>query len=97
MTNIDQILLAVESATGVPPHVILSDNRVVRNSNARFLAMALFKDLNPWATNHDVALAVGKKDPSTGRHGLMRAAHLLETDPEFRAAMDRAKNNCEFS
>lgn len=86
-----EILIAVEGATGVPPHVILSDNRVLRNSYARFMAMQLYRETHPWASNHDVAQAVGKKDPSTGRHGLMRAEFLLDTDETFRAAMQKAR------
>lgn len=99
----DEILLAVESATGVPPSVILADNRVLRTSYARFLAMLLYKETHAWVSNHDVAQIVGKKDPSTGRHGLMRAEYLLANDEEFRKAhavarqklgLEHAGKNC---
>lgn len=88
-----EILIAVESATGVPPHAILADNRLARTSYARFLAMLLFAEINPHASNHDAARFVGKIDPSTGRHGLMRARHLLEHDLDFRVAYDRARKS----
>ena len=84
------ILHAVESATGVPVSAILADNRLQATSYARFLAMLLVKELHPWATNLDAAKAVGKIDAGTGRHGLMRAAHLMEHDEAFRLAHARA-------
>ena len=86
-----EILMAVEAATGVPPSVILTDNRVARTSYARFLAMLLFAEINPHASNHDAAKFVGKLDPSTGRHGLMRARFLLENDEAFREAHAAAR------
>ena len=85
-----QILHAVEQATGVPTTAILADNRLQATSYARFLAMLLVKELHPWSSQQDAAKAVGKRDPSTGRHGLMRAAYLMENDEAFRAAHKRA-------
>lgn len=82
----NEILLAVESATGVPVDHMLADNRLAKTSIARYLAMRLYHDTHPWSSNQDAALAVGKKDPGTGRHGLMRAAYLLENDAEFQQA-----------
>ena len=85
-----QILHAVELATGVPITAILADNRLQATAYARFLAMLLVKELRPWSTNLDAALAVGKKDAGTGRHGLMRGRYLLENDPQFQLAHKRA-------
>ena len=86
MTTPEEILAAVHEATGVPASEILTDRRTAQVSTARFLAMRLYADSHPWAANHDAAKAVGKIDPGTGRHGLMRAAHLMEHDPAFREA-----------
>jgi chromosomal replication initiation ATPase DnaA len=84
------ILLAVESATGVPVSAMLADNRLHATSYARFLAMRIFAETHPWASHLDAAKAVGKKDPSTGRHGLMRSEYLMENDAAFRLAHKRA-------
>jgi hypothetical protein len=84
------ILLAVESATGVPVSAILADNRLHATNYARFLAMRLYADTHPWASNLDAAKAVDRKDPSTGKHGLMRSEYLMENDPAFRLAHKRA-------
>lgn len=86
----DQILKAVESATGVPVDAMLADNRLARTSIARYLAMRLYHETHPWSSNMDAALAVGKKDPGTGRHGLMRADYLLKHDEAFQLAHKRA-------
>jgi len=86
-----QILHAVEMATGVPTFAILADNRLQATSYARFLAMLMVKELRPWSTNLDAAVAVGKKDAGTGRHGLMRAAYLLANDEQFKAAYAKVK------
>ncbi len=85
-----EILCAVDCATGVPPYAILADNRLQRTQYARYLAMHLYRATHPFSTHMDAALAVGKRDPGTGRHGLMRAAYLLENDPDFRRAYEQA-------
>jgi len=90
MTTTDEILAAVHHATGAKPTEITSDVRTARVSIARFLAMHLYHATHPWSSNQDAALAVGKRDPGTGRHGLMRAAYLLDHDPDFRRAYDAA-------
>lgn len=103
MTTTDQILDAVHHATGARPDEILTDTRTARVALARFLAMRLYHETHPWSSNHDAALAVGKRDPGTGRHGLMRAEYLLEHDEEFRKAhavarqklgLEHAGKNC---
>ena len=88
-----EILLAVESATGIPTRAMLADNRLHATSHARFLAMLIYREAHPWSSNLDAALAVGKKDPGTGRHGLMRAAYLLQNDEQFKAAYARARQS----
>jgi chromosomal replication initiation ATPase DnaA len=90
MTTTDEILHAVHHATGATPAEINADNRTNRIALARFLAMHLYHATHPWSSNQDAALAVGKRDPGTGRHGLMRAAYLLENDADFRRAYDAA-------
>jgi chromosomal replication initiation ATPase DnaA len=95
MTTPAQILSAVYHATGARPEEITSDVRTARVSIARFLAMLLYQEGHPWSSNQDAALAVGKIDPGTGRHGLMRARHLLATDEQFQAAHAKAKELIE--
>jgi len=63
MNTAKQILEAVSAATGVKPDAITSDNRLHATNYARFLAMRLYADTHPWASNLDAAKAVGKKDP----------------------------------
>jgi len=91
MTTPTEILAAVHHATGVTASEILADQRTAQVSTARFLAMLLYAESRPFASNHDAAMAVGKKDPSTGRHGLMRARYLLANAADFRAAYDQAR------
>lgn len=86
MTTPAEILTAVHHATGASADEILTDCRTARVAIARFLAMRLYHDTHPWSSNQDAAIAVGKRDPGTGRHGLMRAAYLLENDAEFQQA-----------
>ena len=90
MARSDQIHAAVESATGVAPEVIKSDRRTAQISTARFLAMLLYAESRPFASNQDAAISVGKLDPGTGRHGLMRARHLLKNNAEFQSAHQKA-------
>lgn len=85
------ILDAVHKATGVPPQVVRGTCRTLEASYARFLAMKLYAETRPWSSNLDAALSVGKRDPGTGRHGLMRAEYLLANDAEFRQAHARAR------
>jgi chromosomal replication initiation ATPase DnaA len=91
MTTPAQIIEAVYQATGARPEEITSDVRTARVSIARFLAMLLYSEAHPWSSNHDAAQAVGKMDAGTGRHGLMRARHLMEHDAEFQIAHAKAK------
>jgi chromosomal replication initiation ATPase DnaA len=91
MTTPTQILAAVQHATGAKPEEILSDVRTARVAIARFLAMLLYAESHPWSSNQDAALAVGKKDAGTGRHGLMRGRHLLATDERFQTAYNATK------
>ena len=91
MTTPAEILAAVHEATGCEPGDIKSDVRNARVSIARFLAMRLYRDTHPWSSNQDTALSVGKRDPGTGRHGLMRAAYLLEHNAEFQQAHTKAR------
>ena len=91
MTTPAEILAAVHEATGASADEILTDRRTARVSIARFLAMRLYKDTHPWSSNQDAAMAVGKLDPGTGRHGLMRAAYLLEHNDEFKQAHAKAR------
>lgn len=91
MTTPEQILAAVHKATGAKPEEILTDTRTARVAIARFLAMRLYHETHPWSSNLDAALAVNKRDPGTGRHGLMRAEYLLANDPDFRQAHARAR------
>lgn len=97
MRNADQLRQAVATATGCTVEELLSPIRTQARANSRFVLAILAKQTNPWCSNGEIAKIMGKTDPGTGRHALIRAAHLMETDPEFRAAMERAKNNCEFS
>lgn len=90
MTTPAQILAAVEQATGASAEEIKADTRTARVAIARFLAMRLYHETHPWSSNLDAAMAVNKKDPGTGRHGLMRAAHLLQHDEAFQLAHKRA-------
>jgi len=90
MTTPAQILSAVYQATGARPEEITSDVRTARVSIARFLAMLLYQEGHPWSSNQDAALAVGKIDPGTGRHGLMRARYLMEHDADFQIAHGKA-------
>lgn len=85
------IIAAVAAATNTTEAELLTDCRTPRVSIARFLAMLIYSEEHPWSSNLDAARAVGKKDPSTGRHGLMRAAHLLHNDEQFKAAYANAK------
>lgn len=103
VTKSDAILDAVHAVTGVPPAVIRGTCRTLAASYARFLAMRLYHETHPWSSNLDAALAVGKRDPGTGRHGLMRAEYLLANDEEFRKAhaiarqklgLEHAGKNC---
>ncbi len=103
MTTTDQILDAVHHATGARPDEITADCRIARVAIARFLAMRLYSETHPWSSNLDAALAVKKRDPGTGRHGLMRAEYLLEHDEDFRKAhavareklgLEHAGKNC---
>jgi len=89
MTTPASILAAVHEATGVSPDSITSDKRTAQVATARFLAMRIYAETHPWSSNQDAAKSVGKLDPSTGRHGLMRAAYMLENDPAFRDAHKR--------
>jgi chromosomal replication initiation ATPase DnaA len=93
MTTPEQILAAVEEATGAKASEILTDKRTAHVATSRFLAMLLYAETHPWNSNQDAAMAVGKLDPGTGRHGLMRARHLLQHDPDFRVAYDRARKS----
>jgi chromosomal replication initiation ATPase DnaA len=95
MTTPAEILSAVYQATGARPDEITSDVRTARVSIARFLAMLLYQEGHPWSSNQDAALAVGKIDPGTGRHGLMRARHLMQNDEQFKAAYAKAKRLIE--
>ena len=90
MTTPAEILSAVYQATGARPDEITSDVRTARVSIARFLAMLLYQEGDPWSSNQDAALAVGKIDPGTGRHGLMRARYLMENDADFQIAHGKA-------
>lgn len=90
MTTPAQILAAVEQATGASAEEILTDRRTARVAIARFLAMHLYRETHPWSSNQDAAMAVGRIDPSTGRHGLMRADYLLKNDEAFQLAHKRA-------
>jgi chromosomal replication initiation ATPase DnaA len=90
MTTPAQIIDAVHQATGARPEEITSDVRTARVAIARFLAMLLYHESHPWSANIDAALAVNKKDAGTGRHGLMRARYLMENDPSFQAAHQKA-------
>lgn len=90
MTTAAQILAAVEQATGASAEEIKADTRTARVSIARFLAMRLYHETHPWSSNLDAAMAVNKKDPGTGRHGLMRADYLLKHDEAFQLAHKRA-------
>jgi len=92
MTTTAEILTAVHHATGTTPQELTETGRTSRVATARFLAMRLYHETHPWSSNQDAAKAVGKLDPSTGRHGLMRAAFLLENDADFKAAYDSARN-----
>jgi len=91
MTRTPDIIEAVAKATNTTKDELLADCRTPRVSIARFLAMLLYHESHPWSSNLDAALAVGKKDAGTGRHGLMRARYLLENDEAFRMAYGRAK------
>jgi len=91
MTTPAEIIEAVHEATGATPTEITSDVRTARVSIARFLAMRLYRDTHPWSSNQDAALSVGKRDPGTGRHGLMRAAYLLANNAEFQQAHAKAR------
>lgn len=91
MTTPAEIIEAVHEATGATPTEITSDVRTARVAIARFLAMLLYAESHPWSANIDAALAVNKKDPGTGRHGLMRARHLLANDERFQVAYRKAK------
>ena len=91
MTTAAAIIAAVAAATNTTEAELLTDCRTPRVSIARFLAMLIYREAHPWSSNLDAALAVGKKDPGTGRHGLMRAAYLLQNDEQFKAAYAKAK------
>lgn len=91
------ILDAVAEATGVPAQAILSHSKIRPVVHARHMALALFAELNPRASEVQCAQFVGRVNFDTARQSKSNAAKLYETDQEFRAAMDRAKNNCEFS
>ena len=91
MTTPDQILAAVEQVTGESPGDINSHRRTRGIAYARFLAMLLYSESRPMHSNQEVAAFVGKADPSTGRHGLMRARYLLANDQSFQQAHQSAK------
>lgn len=91
MKPASQLRQAVSDATGIPVDDLIGPVRTQSLCNARYVLALLAKQSNPWWSNGEIAVAMGKQDPTTGIHALKRAAHLMETDETFRDAMDRAK------
>ena len=90
MTPIPTILAAVFATTGATPDQMLAVSTKPSIAYPRFMAMLLIKLARPWWSHLDISLALGKKQPGAARHGIIRANDLLETDPQFRDAYERA-------
>jgi len=88
--NPQQAIAAVSLATGTPEEVIAGPERTQEAVRCRLMVMHLLKQARPMMKPHALALAVNRLDPLTGREGLKKAKELIESDPTFAAALERA-------
>jgi len=91
MTTPAEIIEAASIATNTSREEITGPVRTQRVSYARFLAMLIYAEENPWSSNRDAANAVHRAEASTGLWGLRRARQLMETDQQFQTAYRKAK------
>lgn len=91
----DDALRAVADVCQVPTEAIIEGARTPMVCRARFMLAALIKERKPWLCHADLSSMMGKKDHTTAINRLKRAAHLMEADETFRAAMDKARQALE--
>ena len=92
-TSVPQILNAVYSATGVHPLDIMGKTRTEQVAVARFLAMLIYAESRPFASDNETGRAFGKQGHGTGRHALKRARAMMESDANFQRAYQLASNH----
>jgi len=90
MTNIDFIIGAVESASGVDPGSITGPRRTRSVAYARFAAVWLIRKRYPSWSLKQLSGAVGRADHATAINALRQASRLIQRDESFLNMIRRA-------
>ena len=84
MTHVEIFRQAAAEACGMTVEQLLSRDVTRRASNARFIVTALTRQLLPWSSKKDIAVAMGRTDPTTATYALTKAEDLALNCEQFR-------------
>jgi chromosomal replication initiation ATPase DnaA len=84
---------AVAEAFDMPPSFAISQSRTQAAAYARFALFKLLRTHKRMLSLESIGTICGNRDHGTVMHGLKRADELMQTEPAFKDAYERAERS----